>query len=188
MGWPTASSVICCLSAGGVRCWYFWATRCWRTSGTGSSPCTGACGGSGTPGAARPAGKSSAAWVSAEPRLRLMAETTLPRVLLVDDDPDLCRLVQHVLQTHGYAPAQQVGTGREALGSLEDVDIVLLDQQLPDTSGLDVLDAIRNRPSPPAVVLVTAHGNESLVATALRRGADDYLAKDAALMELLPQI
>jgi DNA-binding response OmpR family regulator len=117
-----------------------------------------------------------------------MADTPLPRVLLVDDDPDLGRLVQHVLKTHGYAPAQQVGTGREALGSLEDVDIVLLDQQLPDTSGLDVLDAIRNRPSAPAVVLVTGHGNESLVATALRRGADDYLAKDAALVELLPQI
>ena len=65
---------------------------------------------------------------------------------------------------------------------------MLLDQQLPDTSGLDVLDAIRTRPRPPAVVLVTGHGNESLVASALRRGADDYLAKDAALTELLPQI
>ena len=58
----------------------------------------------------------------------------------------------------------------------------------PDTSGLDVLDAIRSRPAPPAVILVTAHGNESLAAAALRRGADDYLAKDAALAELLPQI
>jgi DNA-binding response OmpR family regulator len=117
-----------------------------------------------------------------------MAEPTLPRVLLVDDDPDLGRLVQHVLKTHGYDPARQVSTGREALVSLDNVDIVLLDQQLPDTSGLDVLDAIITRPAPPAVVLVTGHGNESLVAAALRRGADDYLAKDAALAELLPQI
>ena len=112
----------------------------------------------------------------------------MPRVLLVDDDPDLGRLIQHVLQAHGYEPAVQVGTGREALSSLDGIDIVLLDQQLPDTSGLDVLDAIRTRPQPPAVVLVTGHGNESLVAAALRRGADDYLAKDAALTELLPQI
>ena len=122
------------------------------------------------------------------PPPRLMAEAALPRVLLVDDDPDLVRLVQHVLGNHGYAPARQVATGREAIASLDDIDVVLLDQQLPDTSGLDVLDAIRTRPSPPAVVMVTAHGNESLVAAALRRGADDYLAKDAALAELLPQI
>ena len=117
-----------------------------------------------------------------------MAEPALPRVLLVDDDPDLGRLVQHVLKSHGYAPALQVSTGREALTSLEGIEIVLLDQQLPDTSGLDVLDAIRARPAPPAVILVTGHGNESLVAAALRRGADDYLAKDSALTELLPQI
>src|ERR687890_1429477 len=117
-----------------------------------------------------------------------MAENLLPRVLLVDDDPDLLRLIQHVLKAQGYGLARQVGTGREALESLEDIDIVLLDQQLPDTSGLDVLEAIRTRPEAPAVVLVTGHGNESLVASALRRGADDYLAKDAALTELLPQI
>jgi DNA-binding response OmpR family regulator len=117
-----------------------------------------------------------------------MAEPILPRVLLVDDDPDVGRLVQHVLKTSGFGPARHVTTGREALASLEGIDIVLLDQQLPDTSGLDVLDAIRARPTPPAVILVTAHGNESLAAAALRRGADDYLAKDAALSELLPQI
>ncbi|MFL5401212.1 MAG: response regulator [Gemmatimonadales bacterium] len=117
-----------------------------------------------------------------------MADSAPPRILLVDDDPDIARLVQHILKTHGLGPAIQVTTGREALASMGGVDIVLLDQQLPDTSGLDVLDAIRSRPAPPAVVLVTAHGNESLVATALRRGADDYLAKDAALSEMLPQI
>jgi DNA-binding response OmpR family regulator len=117
-----------------------------------------------------------------------MAEILSPRILLVDDDPDMARLVQHVLAAHGFGRAIQVTSGREALASISGVDIVLLDHQLPDTSGLDVLDAIRARPAPPAVVLVTAHGNESLAAAALRRGADDYLAKDAALADLLPQI
>ncbi|HEY0351689.1 MAG TPA: response regulator [Gemmatimonadales bacterium] len=117
-----------------------------------------------------------------------MAESVGPRILLVDDDPDIARLVQHVLKAHGLGVARQVTTGREALNSLEGIDVVLLDHQLPDTSGLDVLDAIRSQPAPPAVVLVTAHGNESLAATALRRGADDYLAKDAALADMLPQI
>ena len=50
------------------------------------------------------------------------------------------------------------------------------------------LEAIRTRPQPPAVILITAHGNESLAATALRRGADDYLAKDVSLTHLLPQV
>jgi DNA-binding response OmpR family regulator len=117
-----------------------------------------------------------------------MAEPPLPRILLVDDDQDIARLVQHILSSNGFGPAIQVATGREALAALNGMDIVLLDQQLPDTSGLDVLDAIKSRPAPPAVVLVTAHGNESLAAAALRRGADDYLAKDSALSELLPQI
>ncbi len=117
-----------------------------------------------------------------------MAEATTPRILLVDDDPDITRMVQHVLARHGFPPAVQVGTGREALESLGGIDVVLLDHQLPDTSGLEVLDAIKARPTPPAVVLVTAHGNESLATAALRRGADDYLAKDAALADLLPQI
>jgi DNA-binding response OmpR family regulator len=66
--------------------------------------------------------------------------------------------------------------------------VVLLDHQLPDTTGLEVLEAIRSRPHSPAVILITAHGNESLAATALRRGADDYLAKDVSLGELLPQV
>jgi DNA-binding response OmpR family regulator len=117
-----------------------------------------------------------------------MADPSAPRILLVDDDPDIVRLVQHVLQANGMGAALQVTTGREALASLSGIDIVLLDHQLPDSSGLDVLDAIRGRPQPPAVILITAHGNESLAASALRHGADDYLAKDAALADLLPAI
>ena len=117
-----------------------------------------------------------------------MGDAAGPRILLVDDDPDITRLVQHVLAVSGYGPAAQVGTGRDALAALSGIDIVLLDHQLPDPRGLDVLTAIRAQPQAPGVILVTAHGNESLAAAALRQGADDYLPKDTALPELLPQI
>jgi DNA-binding response OmpR family regulator len=110
------------------------------------------------------------------------------KVLLVDDDPMMVRLVRKILADIGVSTIVHATSGREALESLEDVDVVLLDHQLPDTTGLAVLDAIRARPHPPAVILVTAHGNESLAATALRQGADDYLAKDVSLSQLLPQV
>jgi len=117
-----------------------------------------------------------------------MGKLAVLRILLVDDDPDISRLVQHVLAANGLGRATEVTTGREALVHSRNADVVLLDHQLPDTSGLEVLAAIRAQPSPPAVILVTAHGNEAFAASALRLGADDYLAKDAALAELLPQI
>jgi DNA-binding response OmpR family regulator len=112
------------------------------------------------------------------------------RILLVDDDPMIVRLVHKILATRGLAPVEHAASGREALARLDGggIAVVLLDHQLPDTTGLDVLDAIRARPDPPAVVMITAHGNESLAAGVLRRGADDYLAKDASLTEMLPQV
>jgi DNA-binding response OmpR family regulator len=110
------------------------------------------------------------------------------KVLLVDDDPMMVRLVRKILADIGVTTIVHATSGRDALESLEGVDVVLLDHQLPDTTGLAVLEAIRARPNPPAVILVTAHGNESLAATALRQGADDYLAKDVSLNQLLPQV
>jgi DNA-binding response OmpR family regulator len=109
------------------------------------------------------------------------------KVLLVDDDPMMVRLVRKLLADNGFSIVHAI-SGQDALASLDGVDVVLLDHQLPDTTGLEVLEAIRSRPHPPAVILITAHGNESLAATALRRGADDYLAKDVSLGELLPQV
>jgi len=117
---------------------------------------------------------------------RSMADT--PRLLVVDDDPAMLRLVEHLLAGPGLGPISFARSGREALEALDGIDIVLLDNLLPDARGLDILDLLRARPNPPAVVFITAHGNEALAATALRRGADDYLPKDSTFAELLPQI
>jgi len=63
-----------------------------------------------------------------------------------------------------------------------------LDHQLPDTTGLEVLANLRTREGRPSVILITGNGDESLAASALRQGADDYLIKDQSLPKLLPQV
>lgn len=110
------------------------------------------------------------------------------RLLLADDDSAVVRLLDVILRTHGFKSPVHVGTGREALAAAGDADIVLLDHQLPDIKGADLIDAIRARPDPPAVILITGHGDESLAAAAGRRGAEDYLVKDASLAEMLPRV
>lgn len=110
------------------------------------------------------------------------------RILIVDDDPALVRLASGVLTAHGFAAPAHVTTGAQALLAAARADVLLLDQNLPDMQGREVLAALRAFPLPPAVVMVTAHGSEAFAAEALRAGADDYLVKDAALPSLLPEI
>lgn len=110
------------------------------------------------------------------------------RVLIVDDDPAIIRLLDAVLQNAGVGSVSHVTSAERALAQAEAVDVVLLDHQLPDLEGVDLLRSLRDRPEPPSVVMVTAHGNEALAAESLRRGADDYLVKDGTLPNLLPKV
>jgi DNA-binding response OmpR family regulator len=110
------------------------------------------------------------------------------RVLIVDDDPAIIRLLDAVLQNVGVSSVAHVTSAERALAQAEAVDVVLLDHQLPDLEGVDLLRSFRHRPEPPSVVMITAHGNEALAAESLRRGADDYLVKDGTLPNLLPKV
>jgi DNA-binding response OmpR family regulator len=110
------------------------------------------------------------------------------RVLIVDDDPAIVRLLDAVLQNAGVGSVAHVTSAGRALVQAEAADVVLLDHQLPDLEGVDLLRSLRERPAPPSVVMITAHGNEALAAESLRRGADDYLVKDGTLPNLLPKV
>lgn len=110
------------------------------------------------------------------------------RVLIVDDDRDFGRLVTSVLRDAGIVETTLVGTGAAALERAAGFDIVLLDHQLPDTTGLDLLPALHATAAQPSVILVTAHGDEALAVRALRAGADDYVIKDGSLPSLLPEV
>lgn len=111
------------------------------------------------------------------------------RVLIVEDDTAQAKLVQRLVESAGPEVMGVVKTGQEALGQAPHADVILLDYQLEGTmTGLDVLREVRQRRIPVAVIVNTAHGSERVAAEALRLGADDYVIKDDAFVEMLPRV
>jgi DNA-binding NarL/FixJ family response regulator len=104
------------------------------------------------------------------------------RVLVVDDHP-LYRqaLVVVVSREHDLRIVGEAGTAHEAiaLNSLVHPDVVLLDLELPDRRGEEIVAELRDRPNPPEVLIVSAFTEGTYVAAALAAGARGYLAKSA---------
>jgi DNA-binding response OmpR family regulator len=113
----------------------------------------------------------------------LAADAT--RVLVVEDDQGIAAQLVRALVRGGYR-VEHVITGAEALRR-EDPDVVLLDLELPDTDGVQVCRALRQR-SGAAIIVITAFGEESDRVTALDAGADDYLVKPFGVAELQARI
>jgi PAS domain S-box-containing protein len=101
------------------------------------------------------------------------------RILYIDDDPGLCRLVQKDLERQGYvveiATDGASGLVRIAGGG---IDIVALDHYMPNQDGLETLTSIRDLAEPPPVIYVTAAQEGRVAVAALKAGAADYVAKD----------
>ncbi len=114
------------------------------------------------------------------------AERRAITVLLVEDNPDHVHLIERRLRDGGFE-IRRASSGREALTSLEGIDLVLLDYRLPDMSGLDTLQEIR-RVDGPSVVMVTGMGSEEVAVEAMRAGAIDYVVKDATYIRMLPEV
>jgi two-component system KDP operon response regulator KdpE len=110
------------------------------------------------------------------------------RVLVVDDEGRVRRLLQTALSERGY-DVTTAGSGEEALAAIarRTPDIILLDLIMPGMSGLDVCRAVRTTSSTPIVVL-SARGEEHDKVLALNLGADDYLTKPFGMEELLARI
>ena len=103
------------------------------------------------------------------------------RLLYIDDDAGLSRLVQKELGRHGYEVtcAADGGAGLEALAG-GDYDVCALDHYMPGRDGLDVLPDILSMTSPPPVVYVTGTQEGRIAVAALRAGAADYVIKDVS--------
>lgn len=115
-----------------------------------------------------------------------MVERASLRVLVVEDDSVMASMLVALLEHEGYQHITIVDCGAAAIEAAGQHDVVLLDNQLPDSTGVDLLPQLLAFPDPPSVIMVTGEGNEELAAHALRLGAEDYLVKGPKLLEALP--
>jgi DNA-binding response OmpR family regulator len=108
---------------------------------------------------------------------------------LLEDDPDQAALFRLWLESHGYATRHypQAAEFRRKLGA-ESVDLLLLDWNLPDESGIEVLRALRGSGARLPVLFLTSRNEEEDIIAGLRAGADDYLAKPPKQGELLARV
>jgi len=115
----------------------------------------------------------------------------MERVLIVDDDPDIVRLVRYNLSHSGYE-VQSAGTGREALELVQKQppDLVVLDVMLPDVDGLEVCRTLRQQASSRRIpiLMLTARGEEIDRVVGFELGADDYVSKPFSPRELVLRV
>ena len=113
----------------------------------------------------------------------------MPRVLIVDDEPEIVRGLEDNLRFEGYQTVI-ARDGREALATAarEAPDLILLDVMLPGLSGWDVCRALRGKGIDVPIIMLTARGEELDRVNGLELGADDYITKPFALRELLARV
>lgn len=106
------------------------------------------------------------------------------RALLIEDDPTLAQLIEHLLAEEGFA-VDRAGTAQEgeSLALIYDYDALILDLGLPDRSGLSVLQAVRREGRDTPVLVLTADSTTTATVRALDSGADDYLTKPIVIDE-----
>jgi two-component system copper resistance phosphate regulon response regulator CusR len=111
------------------------------------------------------------------------------RFLVVEDEKRISDFLQRGLESAGYAVdiAAEGGTALEMVHAT-DYDLIILDMMLPDMDGLQVLEKIRNRKSSPPVLILSARGTVDDRVKGLETGADDYLVKPFAFIELLARV
>src|ERR1700694_5828610 len=110
------------------------------------------------------------------------------RILVVDDDPQIRRVMRVTLTGQGYE-VDDAKSGEIALEKIRELraDLVLLDMIMPGMGGLDTCRSIREQ-SEVAIIMLTVRDNESDKVEALDAGADDYITKPFTSPELLARI
>jgi two-component system, OmpR family, KDP operon response regulator KdpE len=114
--------------------------------------------------------------------------STLPIILVIDDEVQIRRLLQMTLEPNGYH-VKSATTGNEGIimAGSERPDLIILDLGLPDMDGLSVLKRIREWATLPVIIL-SVRNTESDIIACLNAGADDYLIKPFRTGELLARV
>ncbi|MBI5887689.1 MAG: response regulator [Deltaproteobacteria bacterium] len=102
----------------------------------------------------------------------------IPRILVIDDENDICVFLKNILSEEGYEvlTALSVEKGIETV-SLNRPDIVLIDKNIPAMSGIDGLTRIRDIDRNAVVIVMTAYGSMESAKHAMELGAFDYITK-----------
>jgi DNA-binding response OmpR family regulator len=112
----------------------------------------------------------------------------MERVLIVDDDPDIQRLVSYNFNKAGFE-VTTAASGRKALEAVQKQppDLIILDLMLPDTDGMEVCRTLRQHESSSRIpiIMLTARGEETDRVVGFELGADDYVAKPFSPRELV---
>ena len=108
------------------------------------------------------------------------------RILITDDEPEICRLVQEILEDENYI-VTTAGNAEEARAARIEFnpDLVLLDIWMPGTDGITLLKEWMDSENPPSVVMMSGHGNVETAVDAIRYGAYDFLEKPLSMAKLL---
>jgi two-component system, OmpR family, KDP operon response regulator KdpE len=111
-----------------------------------------------------------------------------PKILVVDDEPPIRKLLRMGLTSQGYEVID-APNGKVALNLLASrPDLVILDLGLPDIDGLDLLRRIRHRQANLPIVVLSSRGDEAGKVAALDLGADDYVTKPFGMEELFARM
>jgi two-component system KDP operon response regulator KdpE len=118
----------------------------------------------------------------------MIGEARPPRILVVDDDPRLIRLVREVLNAAGYAVVSRAaGDSAVQAAAVEQPDLILLDIMMKDLDGYQVCRRVREFSDVP-IIMLTARISETDLLTAFEAGADDYITKPFSSKELLARV
>lgn len=111
---------------------------------------------------------------------------SLEKILVVDDDINLCKILTEELSDVGYQTYYLTG-GSQALEYLNNntVDLLLLDLNMPGVDGFDVLQELSKKESKPKIIVLTAYADVKSAIESAKLGANDFLSKPYDFDELL---
>jgi two-component system KDP operon response regulator KdpE len=119
----------------------------------------------------------------------MKTQLTPLRILIVDDEPGMRRMLRQGLEPDGYSVSESdCGMGALEAVRRREADMIVLDLGLPDVDGFEVIKRVRYAQSDTPIIVLSNRGDEAAKVAALDLGADDYVTKPFGIEELLARI